>query len=96
GIVKDGEKYVKKRIQYFTIYDVFRLRLSDRFIHSIGDEGLSESDVEKIKKLWKSGKLSFNTIKIHISVPFAPFLFFGFFLTILAEGNFIDFLRGIL
>jgi len=45
--------------------------------------GLTKSDIKKIKSL----KLEYNTLKVHESIPFAPFMFGGALLTMLFKGN---------
>jgi len=94
GIVKrkDGT-YEKKRIVLFTIYDVLRFGVTERFIHGISDEGLTEKEVGRITSLAGEGKLSFDEVLIHVSVPMAMFLFAGFFLTVLANGSFLALLK---
>jgi len=52
-------------------------------------EGLTEKDIQIIKRLHKEGKLEFKEILIRQTLPFAPFMFFGFILTWLAKGNFL-------
>lgn len=59
-------------------------------------EGLTGSDIVKIKKLSKTGRLDFLDVNIHQTLPFAPFLFFGVILTILSHGNLAIYLRNII
>lgn len=92
---KDGS-FEKRKILHFTIYDALKTGVSDRFLHSVSDEGLSEDDVAKIKNIRKFRELGFNSIKVHVSVPFAVFLFIGFFITVLFGGSFVTFIRSLL
>lgn len=48
-------------------------------------EGLTYSQVKKVKKLNK--KLKLSHIAVSETMPFAPFLFLGILLTILLQGN---------
>jgi len=59
-------------------------------------EGLTIQDINKIKKLQEQGKLNFSSARVHQTLPFAPFIFFGVLLTLIAKGNFFIFLKAIL
>lgn len=51
-------------------------------------EGLTDKDVERIKRLYEKRKLAFSEIEIQQTVPFAPIIFIGVIITIIAKGNF--------
>jgi hypothetical protein len=53
---------------------------------------LSNEDVKRIIKLYKQNKLDFNKINIHKKMPFAPLMFIGALLTIIASGAFTNLL----
>jgi hypothetical protein len=93
---KSDDSYEKRPIMHFTIYNVLRTGLTERYIHGMGDEGLTAEEVTKIKSLWRSKKLGFESVKTHVSVPFAAFMFLGYFLTVVAGGSFILLLKGLL
>lgn len=57
-------------------------------------EGLTESDLDKIKNLHLRGKLEFSSIKVQQTLPFAPFLLLGVVLTLISRGNLAIFLKG--
>jgi len=96
GITEKDGKYEKNRILLLTLYDLLHGGTTERFIHSISDEGLTEEEIKKIQGLAHSKKLGFDDILVHLSVPFALFLFVGFFLTVLMNGSFVPFLRTLL
>ncbi|MFC1723901.1 hypothetical protein ACFL0V_07210, partial [Nanoarchaeota archaeon] len=57
---------------------------------------LEKEDVKHIKGLHGGGKLHFNKIKVHQTIPFAPFMFMGVLVTIICEGNLLMFLRVVI
>jgi len=58
---------------------------------NINYENLTNSDVEKLKKLYKVHKLKFNELTMRQTMPFAPFLFLGVLLTILVRGDIVTY-----
>jgi hypothetical protein len=50
-------------------------------------EGLEKEEIEKLKKLLKQKKLAFRELDVSQTLPFAPFMFMGVVLTIIAKGN---------
>ncbi len=52
-------------------------------------EGLTEKDVKTLLKLYRGKKIDAK-LKVHQTLPFAPFMFGGAILTILLRGNFIS------
>ncbi|NIO20601.1 MAG: hypothetical protein GTN76_07655 [Candidatus Aenigmarchaeota archaeon] len=85
--------YEKKKITQFSIPQILSEKITKNYIHSISFEGLSKNDVKKIKRLRKEGKIKFNEILVHMSMPFAFFLFLGILMTIFFNGSFMAFLR---
>lgn len=55
-------------------------------------EGLTIEDVKKIQKLRREKKLLFNEIMVQQTLPFAPFMFGGVLLTLLAKGSVLNLL----
>lgn len=53
--------------------------------------GLSEEDVEKVKRYHSKGRIREHTLRIFQTVPFAPFMFLGVLLTILLESGIVPF-----
>jgi len=96
GIAESEEKgvnYEKKRIIFFSLPQALMEKRKVKFIHGVSFDGLSKKDVEKIKKLRKDGKIPFDEIMVHVSTPFAVFLFIGIVLTIILQTNFVTYLR---
>jgi hypothetical protein len=83
-IYKEGGKY-KKLSMIKAIEKPPRNRLS---LDNLA-EGLTERDISKLKELHKNKKLDFSGVKIKQMLPFAPFMFLGVLLTIMAEGFFM-------
>ena len=54
-------------------------------------EGLTESDAGKIMELFSKRRLNFSKIRIHQTLPFAPFIFLGVLLTLISRGSFVIF-----
>lgn len=52
-----------------------------------------KKDIEIIKKLYRERKIKSDNIKIQQTLPFAPFLFIGFLLTVLFQGNVVGILK---
>ena len=98
GITESDEKsvnYEKRRMSFFSLPQALMEKRRIKFIHSVSFDGLTKEDVKKIKKLRKDGKIPFDDIMVHVSTPFAVFLFIGIILTILLQTNFVTYLKGI-
>jgi len=97
GIILLGEIYKKgKKYIILESRELMLGKKKDLFSINSEAEGLTEQDINRIKKLQKQGKLSFSSLKVHQTLPFAPFIFLGVLLTLIAKGNFILFLISIL
>ena len=82
----ENEKYKKESILYFSLFTYLYEKTKKRkYLFEPAAEGLSDKDVEKLKKLEK--KLGFEHLRVHQTVSFAPFMFAGVLLTILFQGN---------
>ena len=53
-------------------------------------EGITQKQIDKIKKL------GFNKIRVSQTIPFAPFIFLGVILTLLAKGNILIVVKNLL
>lgn len=96
GILKkqEGKKTMYEKIKLFHFdYIDFLFQKRKKFIHSVSDEGLTQEDIEKIKKMRKEGELPFDEILVYKTIPFAIFLLLGFIITVLINGNFINALK---
>jgi len=78
SIIKSGKKY---------IIDNEKIKQKDYLVEATS-EGLTRSDINKIKRYKK--KLAFNKIPVLTTMPFAPSLFVGVIITIIARGIFIN------
>jgi len=83
-------KYKKMdEMEMFEMISKGAIKESDLLKIGVGGDGLSEEDIRKIEKLRKGRKLDFPNIRIAQTLPFAPFLFLGVLLTVIAGGNFL-------
>lgn len=86
-IYKEKGKYKKEEIALKGKEIMFK-RKKELLIRSLA-EGLTLRDIRKIQRLYKEKKLSLSVIKIHQTLPFAPFIFAGALLTLIAKGSFL-------
>jgi len=75
----------KKQKSLVTVFDIFR-SVKEGIISDVSHQ-LTEKDILTLNRLYKQKKLSFDTVKIAKTVPFAPFMFFGVLLTYLLQGS---------
>lgn len=95
GVVYSNGKYIKKPMRYAGI-SPFDLGSYEKIIIDPSFENMSKEEIENLKKLKKQGKLDFETILVNETIPFTPFIFFGFLLTVMFKGSFIYYLFNIL
>jgi prepilin signal peptidase PulO-like enzyme (type II secretory pathway) len=82
----ENGKYKKESMLYFSLFSYLYEKTKKRkYLFETTAEGLSEGDVEKLKRMEK--KLGFEHLRIHQTLSFAPFMFVGTLLTILFHGN---------
>lgn len=77
-IIKKDEKYTVDKSNNL------KSRINSEFPSELDDE-----TVKKIIKVYKRNKCTFTKLLIHKTMPFAPLMFIGAILTILAQGAFI-------
>lgn len=105
GLLKEGmipaeaiyiknSKYKKQSLILFSIFDYFQEVASEKNYLFDPSQPLTEQDINKILGLRK--KLGFEHLKIQQTLPFAPFLFLGVLLTLLAQGNLISVLVNLI
>jgi len=83
--IEDG-KYKKEGILHFSLISYMQEKTKKRdYLFDSTAEGLTEKDVEKLKKL--EDKLGFEHLRVAQTMPFAPYLFIGTLLTLLFQGN---------
>jgi uncharacterized protein YfeS len=92
----NGVNYEKKKIMFFSFPQALMEKRKMKFIHCVSLNGLSKKDVGKIKKLRRDGKILFDEVMVHVSTPFAIFLFIGIILTVILETNFVVYLGNLL
>jgi len=87
-----AESIYKKGAKYERATTAAKMKAEGKAIIASSAEGLTIADIKKIQKLHKEKKLSFNEIMVQQTMPFAPFMFGGALLTLLAKGNVLSFL----
>jgi len=58
--------------------------------------GLTQKNIKELKQLYKEKKIKFNTIRVFKTIPFAPFVFLGVFITLICQGDMIIYLKLLL
>ena len=89
-IVEEKERFVKKPITFLTFLVLLRERVKWKPLIGFNPDGLGEEEIEELQSLHKKGLLKFDQLKISITIPFAPILFFGGLLTYCLKGLFIN------
>jgi len=89
-VVEEDGKMVKKPITFLTFLVLLRERAKWKPLIGFNPDGLNREEVEEIQDLSKRGLLKFEDLKISLTIPFAPILFFGALITYLTKGLFID------
>jgi len=85
-IYLEGGKYKKHDMLYFSLFSYLYEKTQKRdYVFEPLAEGLSESDVKKLKKL--EDKFDFEHLRVHQTLSFSPFMFGGVLLTIIFQGN---------
>ena len=85
-IKKKNEKYLKESGVEISLLNLLRKKTEKYFIEN-RPEGITEEEINKLKKLKKEGKLEFDDISVNQTLPFAPILFLGTVITLLAGDN---------
>lgn len=86
-VYKENGKYKKQRLILFSLFSYIQENMKKKNYLFDPTQPLTKNDVNKIQKLKR--KLRFKHLGVQQTLPFAPFLFFGVLLTLLAQGNFI-------
>lgn len=90
------DEYEKKFLRMFSAFSpLFNLGNSDSIIN-MKNEGLRKEDIERLKELKEKGKIDFDTVKIHQTLPFAPFILLGFTISIIIKQNLLSFVYGLI
>lgn len=89
-IVEEGGKYVKKPITFLTFLVLLRERAKWQPKFGFNPDGLEKEEIAEIQSLSKKRLLGFEELKISLTIPFAPILFFGALLTYFSKGLFFN------
>jgi len=95
NIMFDGKRYIRVPEMHYSLFSYAVKSGSKKLLNRTGS-GLTEENIKLINKLKKTGKIKFNHLAVHQSLPFAPFLFVGSLITFLVKGNLFIFLQSIL
>ena len=90
-IYEKEKRYKKKKMLFFSFFSYLKEK-NNKSILDVKSEGLTRKDIEKIEKLAKKHP-DLKTFQIQQTLPFAPFLFMGAILTIIAKGNIFIFIK---
>jgi Flp pilus assembly protein protease CpaA len=97
GITRETDregKHLKSEIVLPTVFSILR-HAKMQFLYGKESRGLSEEEVREIKEMHKKKKFRFDEIRVHETVPFAPFLFAGALVTMALQGTFFILLDSI-
>jgi hypothetical protein len=86
-IVERKGNYMKKPITFLTFLSLLRQRVRWKPLIGFNSDGFEREEIEEIQLLYKKGLLKFEELKISVTIPFAPILFFGALLTYFFHGS---------
>ncbi|MGM5488132.1 MAG: prepilin peptidase [Nanobdellota archaeon] len=84
------EAVVKRRALFTSFFTYLRERGKEKFIDP-SSEGITSHDVRKLQELGKKHP-TLTHVRVHQTMPFAPFLFVGVLLTLYFQGSLVAFL----
>ncbi len=85
-IYQEGKTYKKEKILYFSLFSyLYEKTKKKKYLFEPVSEGLTGKEVKKLKSL--ENKLPFEHLRVHKTLSFAPYMFFGVLLTVLFQGN---------
>jgi Flp pilus assembly protein protease CpaA len=84
GISSEGRGYARVSFLYSSLLEFLRQKRR-RFIHS--HDELTKSDVRRIKRLRRQGRIKFGDVRICQTQPFAAFILAGYLLTLFFHGG---------
>lgn len=85
-IVEEQKGYTKRPITFLTFLTLLRERARWKPLIGFNPDGLEKEEIEEIQSLYKTGLLKFEELRISITIPFAPILFFGAIFTYFLKG----------
>lgn len=86
-IYEEDKAYKKQNLIPLSLFSYFQEKTKEKNYLFNPTQPLTKEDIDKIWKLRR--RLGLEHLKIQQTIPFAPFLFLGVLLTLLAQGNFI-------
>jgi hypothetical protein len=89
GITRETDRegrHWKSEIVLPTVFSILT-HAKTGFLYGKESRGLSEEEVREIKEMHKRKKFGFDEIRVHETVPFAPFLFAGTLVTMALQGS---------
>lgn len=94
-IRKEGEKYVKESAVDLSLVGMLRKKQKKYLIEN-SPVGLNKKEIEYIRRLKMEGKLDFDSLSVHQTLPFAPLLFLGVFITAVIRENIFIYLFNLI
>lgn len=89
-IVKEKGVFFKKSITFLNFLVLLRERAKWKPVIGFDPDGLELEEIKEIQFLYQKGLLGFKDLKISLTLPFAPILFFGAWLTYFFKGPFFS------
>ena len=86
GIYNEKGDYKKKELLFFSMFSYLNDK-KHKYLFDISAEGLNKREVNKLHRLYKTGEIKFEHLRIYQTIPFAFFMFLGVLLTILVRGD---------
>ncbi len=93
NVVEQNGRFSKQRMVFISIIHGLLRRAGVKSVLENASEGLSKKDIKKLNELHKGGKLNEGFLRVFRTTRFAPFLFAGVVLTLIARGNVFIYLR---
>lgn len=90
-----GKDYKKESLLSFSIVESLIKNTSTDMLFGLVSEGLTKKQVKKVQDLHNEGIIKAHTIRIHQTVPFAPFMFAGVILTLLLRKTIFGLFFGV-
>jgi hypothetical protein len=87
GVMKKGKKYMKVPFSG-TVFSK-----KEDYLIDYSPVGLTSEQIKKLNELYKNGRLGFDSLTVQETMPFAALLFIGVLITILCQGNLVDWFK---
>ncbi len=93
NVIEQGGELSRQRMIFISIIHGLLRRAGVKSVLENASEGISREDIKKLNELHRSGRLKEGFLRIFRTTRFAPFLFAGVLLTLIARGNVFIYLR---